>query len=298
MTCARRAAVALGVGTENRDENGVACARLVLGGLARARCGTRRPLRQPLALPSFRSTPTAVWARSTGRSTASSSNTSTTRSWMVSSQSRSAAADSRGATSRRTGHRLDRRTRCASSRLRSSMARKACGSPPAASDRESGNGECSWSPAGAMTGAVDQDRVGRAACCHCACWRRMDDVLADLPLQTRGSAWQEVPFSFASARSDRDAAVEIAAAGRGAALVDFVSLMRADVRGAACCVPISSPRFADWRPRSSAGPAGRLPQPTSGRMASARSPRASTTRTKYGAATPITTASAPTSTWS
>ena len=39
-----------------------------------------------------------------------------------------------------------------------------------------------------------------------------------------------MPFSFASARSDRDAAVEIAAAGRGAVLVDFVSLMRADVR--------------------------------------------------------------------
>ena len=55
-------------------------------------------------------------------------------------------------------------------------------------------------------------------------------VLAELPLRTRGSAWQEVPFSFASARTDRDAAVEIAAAGRGAALVDFVSLMRADVR--------------------------------------------------------------------
>jgi alpha-L-arabinofuranosidase len=55
-------------------------------------------------------------------------------------------------------------------------------------------------------------------------------VLADLPLPTRGSAWQEVPFTFASPRSDRDAAVEIGAAGGGAALVDFVSLMRADVR--------------------------------------------------------------------
>ena len=55
-------------------------------------------------------------------------------------------------------------------------------------------------------------------------------VLSDLPLRTRGSAWQEVPFSFASARTDRDAAVMIAAAGGGSALVDFVSLMRADVR--------------------------------------------------------------------
>jgi alpha-L-arabinofuranosidase len=57
------------------------------------------------------------------------------------------------------------------------------------------------------------------------------NVLADLPLRTRGSAWQEVPFSFANARSDRDAVVELSAGGRGAALVDFVSLAHADVRG-------------------------------------------------------------------
>jgi alpha-L-arabinofuranosidase len=55
-------------------------------------------------------------------------------------------------------------------------------------------------------------------------------VLADLPLRARGSAWQEVPFSFASPRTDRDAVVEIAVAGAGAALIDFVSLVRADVR--------------------------------------------------------------------
>ena len=54
--------------------------------------------------------------------------------------------------------------------------------------------------------------------------------LANLPLPARGSAWQEVPFSFACARTDRDATVEIVAGGRGTALVDFVSLMRADVR--------------------------------------------------------------------
>ncbi|PYR54931.1 MAG: alpha-N-arabinofuranosidase [Acidobacteria bacterium] len=62
-------------------------------------------------------------------------------------------------------------------------------------------------------------------------------VLADLPLTPRGSTWQEVPFSFASPRTDRDAAVEIGAAGRGAALVDFVSLMRADVRGSGMLRP-------------------------------------------------------------
>ena len=55
-------------------------------------------------------------------------------------------------------------------------------------------------------------------------------VLADVPLPVRGSAWQDVPFAFTSTRTDRDAVIEIAATGRGAALVDFVSLMRADVR--------------------------------------------------------------------
>jgi alpha-N-arabinofuranosidase len=55
-------------------------------------------------------------------------------------------------------------------------------------------------------------------------------VLAQHPLESRAQTWREVPFSFAIARTDRDATVEIAAAGGGAALVDFVSLMRADVR--------------------------------------------------------------------
>jgi alpha-N-arabinofuranosidase len=56
------------------------------------------------------------------------------------------------------------------------------------------------------------------------------DLIAERPLPVRGSAWVETPFSFTSARTDRDATIEIATAGRGAVLVDFVSLMRADVR--------------------------------------------------------------------
>ena len=55
-------------------------------------------------------------------------------------------------------------------------------------------------------------------------------ALGERPLDARGPKWREVPFSFASTRTDRDATVEIAAVGHGAALIDFVSLMRADVR--------------------------------------------------------------------
>jgi alpha-N-arabinofuranosidase len=55
-------------------------------------------------------------------------------------------------------------------------------------------------------------------------------VLAERPLESRARAWRDVPFSFTVPRTDRDATLEIAVAGRGTALVDFVSLMRADVR--------------------------------------------------------------------
>ena len=107
------------------------------------------------------------------RSTASSSSTSTTRSRMASSPSRSAAPASRGATSRRTGPPSDRRTRCASSRLRSSAARRACGSSAAASRPGSGSDDCSWSRAAAMTvRSGSRSRRARRGC-HCACWRRM-----------------------------------------------------------------------------------------------------------------------------
>ncbi len=55
-------------------------------------------------------------------------------------------------------------------------------------------------------------------------------VLADRQLAASGTDWQEVPFAFPVTRTDRNATIEISAAGSGAALVDAVSLMRADVR--------------------------------------------------------------------
>ena len=124
-------------------------------------------------------------------------------------------------------------------------------------------------------------------------------VLADRPLPTRGSAWQEVPFAFASPRTDRDAAVEIGAAGRGAALVDFVSLMRADVRAKREAASRSA-RGSAWtcaRVHPLARRLVRIDLQVAGRRRAARVARLSS-RTKSGAAIPTITASAPTSTWS
>src|SRR5579872_1289773 len=56
------------------------------------------------------------------------------------------------------------------------------------------------------------------------------DTIASIPLATTGSDWQEVSYSFTSPVRDTQASVEIAASGRGAVLLDFISMMRADVR--------------------------------------------------------------------
>ena len=54
--------------------------------------------------------------------------------------------------------------------------------------------------------------------------------IASVPVAIPNSGWQEVPFSFTSAVRDTQATVEIDASGKGALLVDFVSMMPADVR--------------------------------------------------------------------
>jgi alpha-N-arabinofuranosidase len=58
--------------------------------------------------------------------------------------------------------------------------------------------------------------------------------IASVPLagigSSGGSDWQEVRYRFSSSVRDTQATVEIAAAGTGTLLLDFVSMMRADVR--------------------------------------------------------------------
>jgi len=54
--------------------------------------------------------------------------------------------------------------------------------------------------------------------------------IASVPLAYKGSDWQEVPFAFTSTIRDTQARVEISASGKGAILIDFVSMMRADAR--------------------------------------------------------------------
>ena len=54
-------------------------------------------------------------------------------------------------------------------------------------------------------------------------------LIAAAPLKTSGSDWQEVAYSFSNPRTDTNAAIEIVASGTGAVLVDYISMMRADV---------------------------------------------------------------------
>jgi alpha-L-arabinofuranosidase len=54
--------------------------------------------------------------------------------------------------------------------------------------------------------------------------------LAAVPLKTSGLEWQEIGYSFSSPTTDTQARVEIAAAGTGAVLLDYISMMRAELR--------------------------------------------------------------------
>ncbi len=56
------------------------------------------------------------------------------------------------------------------------------------------------------------------------------NLVSSLPLGTSGTDWQEVTYSFPSPRTDTSAAIEIVGQGTGAVLVDYVSMMRADLR--------------------------------------------------------------------
>jgi alpha-L-arabinofuranosidase len=60
--------------------------------------------------------------------------------------------------------------------------------------------------------------------------RANGEAIASTALAIAGAGWQEARFSFTSPVRDTEASVEIAASGSGTVLVDFVSMMRADVR--------------------------------------------------------------------
>ena len=262
-----------------------------------ARPAPRRPLRQPLALRSSRSTPIAGSARSIQRSTASSWSTSTTRSRMACSPSRSAAPGSRGATSRRTGPLSGRRTRCTSSRRpfeRGTKSVRITAGRELAGIRQ--RRVFSWSPGGATTDRSGSRSSRARRVCHCASWRPTGTFWRNVRSDARiGVAGGAVFVRERADRSRRHRRNRGRRTRRGARRLRVADARRR-AQGAACCVPTCSRRSVDWRPRSSAGRAAHLPRPTSGRTASVRSPRASTTRTKYGAATRTTTASAQTST--
>lgn len=72
--------------------------------------------------------------------------------------------------------------------------------------------------------------------------------IASIPLTLSSSEWQEVPFSFTSHVRDTQATIEIVAIGKGTLLVDFVSMMRADVRRDGMLRPDLLQGLRDLRP--------------------------------------------------
>jgi len=56
------------------------------------------------------------------------------------------------------------------------------------------------------------------------------NLIAEIPMKTTGSQWQEVDYSFSSSKTDTQATIEIAATGNGSILLDYISMMRSDIR--------------------------------------------------------------------
>jgi alpha-N-arabinofuranosidase len=80
--------------------------------------------------------------------------------------------------------------------------------------------------------------------------------IASIPLALTGSDWQEIPYSFTSSVRDTQAKIEIVATGSGTLLVDFVSLMRADVRQDGMLRPDLLEALRDLRPSFIRWPGG------------------------------------------
>jgi alpha-N-arabinofuranosidase len=80
--------------------------------------------------------------------------------------------------------------------------------------------------------------------------------IASLPLVVTGSDWQEVPFAFTSPVRDTQASIEITATGKGAVLLDFVSMMRSDARRDGKMRPDLLEALRDLRPSFIRWPGG------------------------------------------
>ena len=82
------------------------------------------------------------------------------------------------------------------------------------------------------------------------------EPIASLPLAVTGSEWREVPFAFISPVRDTQAAIEIAAIGTGAILLDFISMMRSDARRDGMLRPDLLQALTDLRPSFIRWPGG------------------------------------------
>ena len=80
--------------------------------------------------------------------------------------------------------------------------------------------------------------------------------IASLPLTLTGQDWHEVSFAFTSPVRDPQASIEITATGKGSVLVDFVSMMRADVRSNGKLRPDLLDALRGLRPRFIRWPGG------------------------------------------
>jgi alpha-N-arabinofuranosidase len=82
------------------------------------------------------------------------------------------------------------------------------------------------------------------------------ESIASIPIPAGDSNWKEFPFSFTSSVRDREASIELSVSGHGSVLVDFVSMMRADVRSGGMFRPDLLHALDDLKPTFIRWPGG------------------------------------------
>jgi alpha-N-arabinofuranosidase len=82
------------------------------------------------------------------------------------------------------------------------------------------------------------------------------NLIAEVPLETFGSEWQEGDYSFSSSKTDTHALVEVVAYGDGVVLLDYISMMRADIRENGMLRPDLVQSLCDLKPSFIRWPGG------------------------------------------
>ena len=123
-------------------------------------------------------------------------------------------------------------------------------------------------------------------------------MISDLPLETFGTDWQEVKFSVPNIKTDEQASLEITATGTGTIYMDYLSIMRSDLRKNGMMRPDLVQSLKDLKPSFIRWPGGSFASIYKWKDGIGRRCRANSIQIQYGEDIQIIMVLVPMSLWS